>query len=413
MKAFGSKTFLAGNTQTRQDEDRHSGQLLSELTPMDGTHWKLCLHPLEHKRSFNPDLSTLLESPSATNVFFDPAILSASRDRITQSRIYQLVLWEKLGDQALPRLSIPMIEDHGTLWQQTILRSFTHPYAPLGNALIADDTANPHLRSEITERMIELLAIAFNHDLPPLVLDYMDVSSPLAVAFNNIPQNGAIAAKSVAMDTRASITVNNGMIPDLPINKKRQREYRRLERKLGDLGTVTYEKAADPFEVLLRLEEYLLMETRGWKGRRGTSIHAIKRDAAFARQSVTDLAKEGRSEVFTLRVNNVAIASIILFRMNGSYYPWKICFNESFARYSPGTLLMLKLTDDITSRDDFRHADSLAHFGHSWMTALWPSENRFQTIVLARELKTANGIVERITLSGRSKNFVKRLLRRK
>lgn len=413
MKGFGSKSILSTSAATKVETSPENGQLWAEIAPIDGSHWQLRLHPLEYKRKLNPDLSGLLASSLASNPFFDPAILAASRLRITQSPIHQLVLWEKAGEQSLPRLQIPLIEDHGSLWQQTILRSFTHPYAPLGNPLIAADAEDRLMAGEITSRLVQLIGIAFENGLPPLVLDYLERVSPLGHALADLDKNSPISTSMAEMGERASIQMENGKTPELPINKKRMREYTRLEKKLSALGTVSHEKATDTFDVLLRLEEYLLMETRGWKGRRGTSIHAIKRDAAFARQSVMDLAREGRCEIFTLRVNDFAIASTILFIMNGHYYPWKICFNESFARYSPGTQLMLKLTADITSRKDFRHADSLAHFGRSWMSALWPTTTVFDSWVLAADQKSADAVMERISLSSRSKNLVKRLLGRK
>ncbi len=412
MKGLGAKTFLSKTGRQNIETLPENGQLLAEIAPIDGSHWQLRLHPLEYKRSLNPDLTGLLSSSLATNPFYDPAILAASRLRITQNQIHQLILWEKVGEQSLPRLQVPLVEDHGSLWQQTILRSFTHPYAPLGNPLIGEDSENPLMVGEITSRLVQLLGMAFDTGFPPVVLDYLDKASPLAVALSGIDERSPVSTSVAEMGERASIQMENDKIPDLPINKKRLREYARLEKKLGAIGAVSHEKATETFEILLRLEEYLLMETRGWKGRRGTSIHAIKRDAAFARQSVMDLAREERCEIFTLRVNDVAIASTILFIMNGHYFPWKICFNESFARYSPGTQLMLKLTADITSRKDFRHADSLAHFGRSWMSALWPTTTAFQTHVVAADRKTADAVMERISLSSRSKSLVKRLLRR-
>jgi len=388
--------------------------LLAELAPMDGSHWQLCLHPLSYKRDHNPELEPLLRDAGATNPFFDPAVLTASRDRITQHRIHQLIAWETIGETRLPRLSLPVVEEPGSLMKRHLLRSFTHPYAPLGDPLllISDGQAQTGPADGLLSRFVELLVIAFADEFPPLVLNYVSRTSPLSQYLAAVPCKTSLASRSIPAGERAAILPENGAPPPLPLTKKKLRELRRLEGKLAKMGDVTYERVVDPFDVLLRLEEFLLMEAKGWKGRRGTSIHAIKRDAAFARQSVMDLAKMNGSEIFTLRLNDVAIASIILLSANGHYYPWKICFNETFAGYSPGTQLMVKLTRDITGRSDFEYADSLAHFGRSWMSSLWPSVTAFETIVLAGDAATADAIVDRLELAGKSRSLIKKILGR-
>ena len=416
MKHFGHTKTLPHQRHTDAAEHIEGDHILAEAAPIDGSHWQLCLHPLEYKRGLNPDLNRLLQSPGATNPFFDPAMLMASRDRITQHRIYQMVLWEQIGDAPVPRFSLPLVEGPGSFFHDRILKSFTHPFAPLGDPLLAPDgptaEAESSTEEELFARLFELLETAFAKGLPPLVLDYVNCQSPLATFNGYEVTKPALSIRTIQAGQRASIISENGAAPPLLLSKKKLRELARLEKNLGRMGKVTFEKVDDPFDVLLRLEEYLLMEARGWKGRRGTSIHAIKRDAAFARQSVIDLAKMGRSEIFTLRLNDVAIASIILFSANGHYYPWKICFNESFSKFSPGTQLMVKLTRDITARPDFRYADSLAHFGRSWMTSLWPSQSHFQTMIIAEDTVTADRIVDRIEFAGKSKSLIKKILGR-
>jgi hypothetical protein len=210
---------------------------------------------------------------------------------------------------------------------------------------------------------------------------------------------------------RASIKHIEGMPYSARLNKKRSREFRRLQRKLSELGEVTFERVCESFDVILRFEEFLLLETRSWKGRRGTSIHTLKKDAAFARQSVVDLAREGNCEIFSLRLDDSAIASIILFKAGASYYPWKITFNEEYSRFSPGTLLMVNMTEELTYRTGFSYGDSLAKYGNSWMSHLWPDTTEFSTLILGKDADSVEGIASRIRMSSAGKSFLKRLLR--
>ncbi len=384
--------------------------LVAEIAPIDGSHWRLCLHPLHYIRQQNPDISTLLASDAASNPFFDPAFVNASRDRIAPGRIYQLIVWESVGEENVPRLVIPVVEHRQRPWQGAVLKSLTHPYAPLGAPLLKAAPGSVSLEAQETcERFLELMKAGFKADTPPLLLEYLPETSPIKLTLANRPAQDGLCVITRQAGNRAVILPGSGD-PLAAINKKRMREYRRLENKLARTGELTYDIATDPMDILVRLEEFLLIEARGWKGRRGTSIHNIKRHAAFARQAICDLAAKGKAEIISLRVNDVAIASTLLIEVNGHYYPWKTTFNETYSRYSPGTLLMLWLTVDILGRDTFVDADSLAIFGQSWMTALWPDTTGFSTAVIAPDCKTADGILNNISRAQRVKSFVKRLL---
>lgn len=388
---------------------------ISEIAPIDGSHWKLCLHPLHYRRDQNPDLGELLESPTASNPLFHPAFVNAGRDRVTRGRLFQMVLWEISGAKPSARLAIPLGEHASLPWQDPSLRSLTHPYAPLGTPLLhSPDENGSNAFRETVERFVDSLAIAFADGLPDLVLDYLPVDSPFVAALGECPtatgrQRPCVSVRSNG--ERATLLAGHAD-PLGNINKKRMREYRRLEKKLGQTGVVSYEIARDPMDVLVRLEEFLLLEARSWKGRQGTSIHNLKRHAAFARQAVHDFARNGQAEIATLRVSDVAVASTLLINLNGHYFPWKTAYNETLSRYSPGTLLMIWLTRELVEREDFVSADSLAKFGNSWMTALWPDKRGFCTAVIARDCASADSRHNEMTRSARAKSVVKRLLGR-
>ncbi len=143
-----------------------------------------------------------------------------------------------------------------------------------------------------------------------------------------------------------------------------------------------FERAERLWDILLRFEEFLVLETRGWKGRKGSSIHVIRKTAAFARQAVGELAAQGRAVIYTLRLDGNAIASLIMLRSANRYYPWKIAFDEQWGAYSPGTQLMLRATRQLLAMPGFEFADSLAR-ETSWIDPLWPYKFRLATVIVA------------------------------
>ncbi len=379
-------------------------EILAEINSIDGSQWRLCLHPLEYRRDMNPDLDQLLENSNG-NPFFNPAFLAASRDRVTRNKIYQLIVWEVIGEKAYARLTLPTQHISGTLLFPEYFQSLTHPFAPFGDPLFAKGD-----ESNTLSRFLDLIAIAFANDFPPLIMDYVSAASPinqLALA-----KNRHFGLESIELGKRASINGPRSEKSNGLMSKKRKRELNRLLKKLRENGLVTFEKVTAPIDIILRFEEFLLLETSTWKGKHGTSIHTIKRDAAFARQSVSDLAKDNKCEIFSMRLDNKVLASIILFKSAGNYFPWKIAFDTEYSHLSPGSQLMLRLSEDIIARKDFKSADSLAIFGNSWMTRLWPDETSFEKMVLAKNDELALQFAKRLKLYSSAKQTIKKLLRR-
>ena len=390
-------------------QDVEDARVLSELPSIDGAQWQLCLHPFSHRRSLNPDLSSLLAdagegSEKATNIFFNPAFLAASRGRITKKTIYQLVAWECRGEERAAHFSMPLIHHPASLLIPEHYRALVHPFAPLGTPLQSALT-----EVDLTARLADLFSAALESDFAPLLIEEVAANTVFDRLADGSKGRAGLGLCRVDAGTRAGLdAASDTQYP----GKKRQRELNRLLRKLGEAGTVDFELASSQFDVLLRFEEYLLIETRSWKGRRGTSIQAIKRHAAFARQAVCDLAREGRCQVLSMRLDGKPLASMILLSMNGYYYPWKITFDEHYARYSPGSLLMARLSDYLRSLPDFSMADSLAKTGTSWMDLFWRDKIVLQNVAIAASTKEAEKLIRRAALPERLRSVARKLLRR-
>ncbi|MGB7286117.1 MAG: GNAT family N-acetyltransferase [Salaquimonas sp.] len=377
---------------------------LAEITSIDGGHWKLCLHPFEYKRSMNPDLSALL-ADSSTNPFFNTAFLAASRDRMTQYPLLQLIMWEITGEVSQALFSAPMVKIPAKLLVPEHFKSFTHEFAPFGDPLIDQQNTD-----ECLQKLSALLKVAFDNGVAPIVFDYISDRSNLQSI--EAAESFSLGFTSMELGSRAAIQCAPGKEGKPLTSKKRARELRRQLKNLQNEGEVTFEKATDRFDIMLRFEEFLLMETQGWKGRRGSSIHVIKKHAAFARQAVNDLATEGICEIFTMRFNGKCIASTILFKSGGFYFPWKTTYDHLFSRYSPGSQLMIHLTNEIVSRDNFVAADSLAGFGQSWMNHLWPDTTTLSRFVFAADQEEAGRLLNQLHQKEGIKAALKKLLRR-
>ncbi|TIX36755.1 MAG: GNAT family N-acetyltransferase, partial [Mesorhizobium sp.] len=70
------------------------------------------------------------------------------------------------------------------------------------------------------------------------------------------------------------------------------REFRRLKRRLADLGRLEHVVARGPGNIRHAIERFLTLEAAGWKGRERTAMAIDRYRAAFAREAVHRLAEQ-------------------------------------------------------------------------------------------------------------------------
>jgi Acetyltransferase (GNAT) domain len=86
--------------------------------------------------------------------------------------------------------------------------------------------------------------------------------------------------------------------------------------------------------------------------------------------------------IMTLDINGKAIASLLIMIEAGTAYTWKIAYDEAFATYSPGMLLMIEATKMLLDDPNVTNADSCAVPNHQMMDRVWAERRQLQTIVI-------------------------------
>jgi Acetyltransferase (GNAT) domain len=148
--------------------------------------------------------------------------------------------------------------------------------------------------------------------------------------------------------------------------KKLRQEWNRLSA-LGTVNVVndrTLDGARQAFE------SFLALEKASWKGAKGTALLSDPRDAAFVRRLFLNLAGQGNASVALLRVNGEAISAQVLMYCGTTAYTWKTAFDANYSKYSPGALLIDRITDELFSASDILAINSCAEEA-SFMGQLW------------------------------------------
>jgi hypothetical protein len=155
------------------------------------------------------------------------------------------------------------------------------------------------------------------------------------------------------------------------LGTKKLKELRRLRHRLADHGTVHFEVARTPDDVACAIETFLVLETSGWKGARGTALAQNDGDARFIRRATTALAVSGQCEIVTLRAGNTPVAAGIVLRQQDRAFFFKIGVDERFAKFSPGVQLTLELTRHLCADPAIASADSTAGPDHPMINPIW------------------------------------------
>jgi CelD/BcsL family acetyltransferase involved in cellulose biosynthesis len=153
--------------------------------------------------------------------------------------------------------------------------------------------------------------------------------------------------------------------------RKRRKEFRRLAARLSEQGTLDTVTRSPGEPLSPWVDDFLALEGAGWKGRRGTAL-ACSRDAArFLAEALDRLDERGELLFWRLALDGKPLAMLFAMVTGGTAFLGKIAYDESFARYSPGVLLILEATRTLLGRPGILHADSCAVPGHPMIDNIW------------------------------------------
>lgn len=116
-------------------------------------------------------------------------------------------------------------------------------------------------------------------------------------------------------------------------------------------------RAKEEYEVGLRrvekadpdaLEAFFELERRSWKGQQGTAITCSSATRDFYVAVATAAAEEGYLSLYFLDFDGVPVAGHLGLTHQGRYYMPKVAYDEDYARFSPGHLLLRGIIEDLS-----------------------------------------------------------------
>jgi CelD/BcsL family acetyltransferase involved in cellulose biosynthesis len=327
-----------------------------------------------------------LSRRAATNVFMNPAALKVAHTT-DFARVHMLLAWLR---DAQPQRLIglwAMQETHlAPLWPSFLAAP------PYQHAFLSNPVVDPDFMEEAIAAFFD--AIEHDRRLPNVVrLRYLDAESASYAAILKALTARRARTVKLSQRERPFATRASGLKRAGSTRRKLRQDWNRL----CALGTVEVVNDRSLAAAQAAFEIYLAMEAASWKGARGTALLSDEAHATFARRLIAALAAEAHASVALLKVDGRAVAAQVLLCCDSMAYTWKTAFDSGFGKFSPGSLLVDKMTEHLFADDGIEAIESCSPEG-GFMNQMW--DGRRATVDLLADLGTSKSLAFAAVLMG-------------
>lgn len=262
--------------------------------------------------------------------------------------------------------------------KQLRIVSWNSDYAPLAAPLMADQLNEETVKALVAfcRRDLGISSIIFQDQRldDDFTADLMAHCEALGLAC----ETAFIRERAVLHGPQDADAFLNGVI-----RTKKRKELRRLKRRLAERGPVEVRVCTDPGQADTCLDAFMTIERAGWKGRRGTALESNPVTQTLARSTIGQMMSAGMARIMILQVGDQAIAGLIILTAGSEAVTWKIAYDEDFAKFSPGVLLMIEATRYLLGDPTISRTDSSAIPDHPMINHLWPDRMAVADLVIS------------------------------
>ena len=324
------------------------------------------------------DWAGLAEAAAEPNGFAEAWFVEGSLAALGQGRGIRLIEVRR-GPTLIGVMPLAIEQDYGRL-RIRFVQNWCHHQLFLGTPLVrrGDET-----------------------DFWSAVLDTLDAAGEGAnfLHVRGLAEGGAVHRGLVAAAARrgrgcptihreSRALLESGLDPEsyyaAAVRPKKRKEIRRLQNRLAELGEVGARRLAADEPLEPWCDAFLALERTGWKGEQGSALACDPSTELFFRSVVAGARAAGRLEFLRLDLDGRPIAMLVNFLAPPGSFSFKTCFDEAYARFSPGVLIQLE-NFAILARKDIAWMDSCAAADHPMIDSLWTG--RRQVVRVSVRLK--------------------------
>ncbi len=279
-----------------------------------------------------------------------------------------------VNDGPVPAGVIPLKRDRREFYgiRLAVLELPRHVHVPLSDIVLSDrlrerDVAGA-VRAFLSESRLEWDVLAFTNVLEDSCAFALAPDDPYRVALPT--RRCDYLVKPASYDKFAKTLSKN-----FRANLRKARN--KLSRFKGE-GRVQCLSVRDPGQLEWAFDEFLRVEASGWKGEAGTrsAIQFSQRLRQYYHSLLTGFAELDGYEINLLRLDKRSIGAQFCLRTGDTNYLLKIGYDEAYAKYAPGNMLLewlLKRGNDAQIRQINLVTDTAWHAG--WAPASYQVYN--------------------------------------
>jgi CelD/BcsL family acetyltransferase involved in cellulose biosynthesis len=275
-------------------------------------------------------------------------------------------IWnEAQGDELLGILPLMQYRQYGR-WPLAHYQNWLHPNMFLGTPLV---------KAGHEQAFFQALLDHLDRQSGPAIFFHINglvIGGPLEQALSKLCNS---QARKHALVHRMERAMLEGVMTaeayfTQAVRPKKRKELRRQQNRLAEMGDLTFWRGDGTEGLEQWIDEFLVLEHKGWKGENGSAIACAAETSTMFRGSLRGAAGAGKLELLDLRLGGKPLAMLVNFLSGKGAFSFKTAFDEDYARFSPGVLLQLENLA-LLERDGTDYCDSCASEGHPMIDSLW------------------------------------------
>jgi hypothetical protein len=187
------------------------------------------------------------------------------------------------------------------------------------------------------------------------------------------------------------------------LSSKFRRNLNKACRDLEELKIINFLFCENTRSIQENTARFLETENHCWKGKRETSIKNYPSSARMFEIAAESLARQGMMAFNFLEASDKTIAAQYAMQSNRTMYILKMAYDEDYAVYSPGNILMLKVIEEAYRSGAF---DEVNLISGPPILEKWNVQKRpLYHLIVFPEIPVLSRLLKLIIQSGKVHNF--------
>ena len=268
-----------------------------------------------------------------------------------------------------------------------VIRIWTHLFEFLGAPLVHKDHARDAFDGFLNWLHVRTPQTA------PLLLERVPGSGPWSDVMAGVLEERGLTGRRFGQHQRAAYDATGDPAGYLnrSMERNRRKEWRRLRRRLSEAGSLEFREFINGDSAATWCEAFFDLERAGWKGRAGTAMDCEPATRQCVLEAMKGEAARSRAGFWQLALDGKPVAMAFALKRVNEMWLMKIAFDEAYARFSPGALLVFDIMEAASRDPDVQIVDSCAQPDHPMINHIWRERLTVTDVLIAGNATGAAG----------------------